>query len=118
MNSATEIDAGCGKRESAFSLPQVVKCGNWYVSKHTGHRRGRAQQACCGSKKTFPDDSGTRLTKNWDSSRCRRCTRAGWQVLRWIRRASQDQSMLLFATRMPGKHMKSLSQVASMKHGA
>ena len=50
VNSATEIDAGCGKGRMLSLSPQVVKCGNWYVSKHTGHRRGRDQQVCCGSK--------------------------------------------------------------------
>ena len=40
--SASESDASCG-RECVLS-PASVKCGHWYVSKHTGHRRGRDQQ--------------------------------------------------------------------------
>ena len=31
--------------------PQVVKCGYWYASKHTGQRRGRDRQVCSGSKR-------------------------------------------------------------------
>ena len=94
--SATEIDAGCGRGRmlSPLASGQVRL---WYASKHTGHRRGRDQQVCSGSKRLFQ-----MITAGWKSDHVREITR----------RSSVEDDMMRVLVRHLGRHVGNFRSAA------